>query len=59
MTKVTALLDKFGLFARKTEEPDAFDMRLTRIETREKRVEGHPVQVFRNRPSHPEGATPS
>lgn len=59
MDKVTALLEKFGLLTRKTEKPDVFDMRLTRIETRERRGQGRRVQIFRSRPSHPAGAVPS
>lgn len=59
MSKLAALLAKFGLFSRKSDEPDAFDLRLTRIGTREQRVETHPCDVFKSRPSHPEGAIPS
>lgn len=33
-----ALLGKFGLFAQKDEGPDAFDLRLQRIGSREARV---------------------
>jgi hypothetical protein len=35
MTKLIPLLEKFGLFAPSTQTADAFDLRLTRIGTRE------------------------
>lgn len=35
MTYMLSLLNKFGLFAPKSETPEAFDLRLTRIQTRE------------------------
>lgn len=33
------LLARFGLFAQKPEAPDAFDLRLARIGTRERRLQ--------------------
>lgn len=56
MSQMTALLDKLGLFSRKADEPDAFDLRLTRIGNREQRVETHPCDVFRSRQLPPEDA---
>lgn len=38
---MTKLLQKIGLFAHKTAEPDAFELRLMRIESREARVVHH------------------
>jgi hypothetical protein len=38
-----ALLQRFGLFAPKTETMDAFDMRLQRMEAREKRLVQKPI----------------
>lgn len=37
ITYLLTLLTKFGLFAPKTETAEAFDLRLTRIQTREAR----------------------
>jgi len=38
---MTKLLQKIGLIARKPAEPDAFELRLMRIESREARVVHH------------------
>ena len=43
---MTKLLQKLGLFARKSDGPDAFELRLLRIESREARVVHH-SQLFR------------
>lgn len=39
MKFANTLLARFGLFAQKSEGPDAFDLRLQRIGTREKRLQ--------------------
>ena len=44
-----ALLARFGLFAPKSEGPDAFDLRLQRIGSRECRRQARPV-LFRLQP---------
>jgi hypothetical protein len=44
-----ALLARFGLFAQKDQGPDAFDMRLERIGTRERRIEVRPI-LFKQQP---------
>lgn len=54
MARLYPLLARFGLFAPKT-EVDAFDLRLTRIGSREARARSLGL-TFRNRPSHPAGA---
>lgn len=41
------LLARFGLFAQKSEGPDAFDLRLQRIGSRERRRQVRPV-LFRS-----------
>ena len=38
---MTKLLKKLGLLSRKSAEPDAFELRLMRIESREARVVHH------------------
>lgn len=52
MTRFTSLFARFGLFGRKENGPDAFDLRLSRIGTREGRVQPRPSVLFRNPPSH-------
>ena len=42
-----SLLARFGLFAQKSEGPDAFDLRLQRIGSRERRRQTRPV-LFRS-----------
>lgn len=59
MARIAAILSRFGLFAQNSGAPDAFDLRLTRIGTREARVKRKPSGLFRSSPSHPAGATPS
>ena len=44
-----ALLARFGLFAPKSEGPDAFDLRLQRIGSRERRRQARPI-LFRPQP---------
>jgi hypothetical protein len=39
MKLAQALLSRFGLFAQKPQGPDAFDLRLQRIGTRERRLQ--------------------
>ncbi len=39
MKLVQALLSRFGLFAQKPQGPDAFDLRLQRIRSRERRLQ--------------------
>lgn len=48
MTRIVTLLAKFGLLRRKDTAPDAFDMRLTRIGTRESRRTCRVCGLFRN-----------
>lgn len=55
MTRLYPLLARFGLFAQKTDAADTFDLRLTRIGTREARARSLGL-TFRNRSSHPAGA---
>ena len=52
MSRLTSLFAKFGLFGQKQNGPDAFDMRLVRIGTREGRVQPRATVLFRNQPSH-------
>ena len=49
---MTKLLQKIGLFAQKTAEPDAFELRLMRIESREARVVHHSAYGGPQRPRH-------
>lgn len=49
MNVVYALLTRFGLYAQKSKGPDAFDLRLQRIGTRERRRQARPV-LFRLQP---------
>ncbi len=44
-----SLLARFGLFAQKSEGPDAFDLRLARIGTRERRLQVR-LHLFRGQP---------
>ena len=44
-----ALFARFGLFAPKSDAPDAFDLRLQRIRKRERRVQAHQF-LFRGLP---------
>ena len=44
-----ALLARFGLFAPKSQGPDAFDLRLQRIGSRERRCQTRPI-LFRPLP---------
>ena len=39
MKLAQSLLSRFGLFAQKPQGPDAFDLRLARISTRERRLQ--------------------
>lgn len=57
MARIAAILSRFGLFAQSTDAPDAFDLRLTRIGTREARAKRKASGLFRNSPSQPAGAT--
>lgn len=50
MAKLLPFLARFGLFAPKTETSDAFDLRLTRIGTREARARSQCL-TFRNQSS--------
>ena len=52
MAKIAALFARFGVFGQKDQGPDAFDMRLTRIGTREQRCAGRSGNLFKNRLSH-------
>ena len=54
MTRLFPLLAKFGLFAPKS-HGDIFDLRLTRIGSRESRARSLGL-TFRSRPSHPAAA---
>ena len=49
MQIVHALLTRFGLITPTSEAPDAFDLRLQRIGTRERRRQARPV-LFRLQP---------
>lgn len=53
MKLVYALLARFGLFVRKDEGPDAFDLRLQRIGSRERRLKVRRF-LFRPRPQRME-----
>ena len=55
MARLYPLLARFGLFAPKSDVADAFDLRLTRIGSREARARSLGL-TFRNRPSHPAAA---
>lgn len=48
MTYMLSLLNKFGLFAPKTEVPEAFDLRLTRLQSREARRDVRAAIFVRN-----------
>ena len=41
MNSIHTLLARFGIIARKPSGPDAFDLRLQRIGTRESRLKAH------------------
>lgn len=55
MARLYPLLARFGLFAPKADAADAFDLRLTRIGSRESRARSLGL-TFRSRPSHPAAA---
>jgi hypothetical protein len=55
MTRLIAFFARASLFARKADETDAFDLRLTRLGLREARARAQGA-IFRNRPSHSAGA---
>ncbi len=45
-----ALLARFGLFAQKSEGPDAFDLRLQRIGSRERQRKVRAILLFKGLP---------
>ena len=58
MKLAQSLLSRFGLFAQKPEGPDAFDLRLQRIGSRERRSQARAV-LFRALLQPLEGAAQS
>jgi hypothetical protein len=58
MAKLIPFLAQFRLFAQKPEAADLFDLRLTRIGTREARARSLGL-IFKSRPSHSAGAATS
>ena len=58
MAKLIPFLAQFGLFAQKPDAADLFDLRLTRIGTREARARSLGL-TSRSRPSHSAGAATS
>ena len=58
MAKLIPFLAQFGLFAQKPDAADLFDLRLTRIGTREARARSLGL-TFKSRPSHSAGAATS
>ena len=58
MAKLIPFLAQFGLFAQKPDAADLFDLRLTRIGTREARARSLGL-IFKSRPSHSAGAATS